>query len=179
MILGRIVHKFQKAHCIQEAQLQLLQFFNYLPWQYLVIVTLWWLWLQHPLRYIYLLILCRMYFSIIRCVAFLVKFLCDCTIFCRPYWLLVGGSAISSDGSFFSWDIIKNISKDTQEVLQSWGTALSTHRKEISETNENKRNATYETTDAVWPGSALFAYTVLLETLVYKILGHLEGWAQD
>ena len=25
---------------------------------------------------------------------------------------------------------------------------------------------------AVWSGSALFAYAILLETLVYKILGH-------
>ena len=27
--------------------------------------------------------------------------------------------------------------------------------------------------EAVWSGSALFAYSILWETLVYKILGHL------
>ena len=27
--------------------------------------------------------------------------------------------------------------------------------------------------DAVWSGSALFAYAILLTTLVYEILGHL------
>ena len=35
-----------------------------------------------------------------------------------------------------------------------------------------------QTAQAVWSGSALFAYAILLETLVYEILGYLrEVWS--